>query len=276
MTMKPIDRAYRRDAMPPTIICLHASGGSGAQWNGLAVRMGPRFRVLTPDLHGHGAAPSFDGPEEGIVAADTLRVASLAADAGGAVHLVGHSYGGAVALRVALRHPELVASLAVYEPVAMRLLLDFDRRSRSAAEVAEIALAIARDLNGGAMERAARRFVDFWSGDGAWSRLAPDRRAAFARRMPTIRAHFASLMSDAATLADYGRIAAPVLYLTGRKTRPSTRRIGELLRRALPHVDAMTFDGMDHLGPVTHAGLVAGVIARFIGDRSTTAERMAA
>jgi pimeloyl-ACP methyl ester carboxylesterase len=274
--MKSIDRTHVRAAMAPTIVCLHASGGSGAQWNALAVRMGPRFRVLTPDFHGHGAAPAFDGPKAAIVAADTLRVARLAAHAGDAVHLVGHSYGGAVALRVALYHPELVASVAVYEPVALQLLAGFVRSDRCAAEVSEVAHAIARDLNGGAMERAARRFVDFWSGDGAWSTLAPDRRAAFARRMPAIRAHFASLMGDALTLADYRRVAAPVLYLTGRKTRASTRRIGELLRRALPHVEAIAFDGMDHLGPITHSAVVAGSIARFIGDRSATPEREAA
>ncbi|MGE5171622.1 MAG: alpha/beta fold hydrolase [Rudaea sp.] len=262
--------------MPPTVVCLHASGGSGAQWNALAGRIGARYRVLTPDFHGHGAAPSFEGPPEAIVAADTLRVASLAADAGGAVHLVGHSYGGAVALRVALSRPELVASVAVYEPVALQLLAGFGRRNRCATEVSEVAQAIARDLNGGAMERAARRFVEFWSGDGAWPRLAPDRRAAFARRMPTIRAHFASLMNDAPGLADYRRVAAPVLYLTGRNTRASTRRIGEVLRHALPHVDAIAFGGMDHLGPITHAGVVAGAIARFIGEWSTTAERKAA
>ena len=126
------------------------------------------------------------------------------------------------------------------------------------------------------MERAARRFVDFWSGDGAWSTLAPDRRAAFARRMPVIRAHFASLMSDGVTLRDYGRITTPVLYLTGRNTRAATRRIGELLRRALPHVDAMAFDDVDHLGPITHAALVAGAIARFIEEQTRRSDRKAA
>lgn len=274
--MRPIDRGHVRTALPPTVVCLHASGGSGAQWNALSLRIGPRYRVLSPDFYGHGAAPPFDGPPEAIVASDMLRVVHLAAGAGGRVHLVGHSYGGAVALRVALYHPELVASVAVYEPVALQLLTRYVRSDRCAAEVSEVALAIARDLNGGAMERAARRFVDFWSGDGAWSRLAPDRRAAFARRMPVIRAHFASLMGDGVTLADYGRIAAPVLYLAGQKTRAATRRIGELLRRALPHVDAIAFDGIDHLGPITHAALVAGAIARFIGEQSTSMERKAA
>ena len=274
--MKSIDRAHARAAMPPTVVCLHASGGSGAQWNALALRIGPRYRVLAPDLHGHGQAPHFDGPQQAIVAADTLRVARLAADAGGPVHLVGHSYGGAVALRVALYHPDVVASVAVYEPVALQLLAGLMRGDRCAAEVSEVARAIARDLNGGAMERAARRFVDFWSGDGAWSRLAPDRRAAFARRMPVIRAHFASLMSDGVGLRDYARINAPVLYLAGAETRPATRRIGEWLRGALPHVDAIAFDGLDHLGPITHAPLVAGAVARFIEEQTRPSERKAA
>jgi pimeloyl-ACP methyl ester carboxylesterase len=202
------------------------------------------------------------------VAADAARIARLAADAAAPVHLVGHSYGGAVALRVALYHPDLVASVAVYEPVAMRVLFDYNPKHRAAAEVAELAGAIGRELNGGNLERAAHRFYDYWSGAGSWPGFPPERRVGLARRMPVIHAHFAALIRDVVGLRDYRSLDAPVLYLTGRATRMSARRIGELLRYALPSVDSLTFDAMGHLGPVTHPGIVADAIASFIGDRA--------
>ena len=83
--------------------------------------------------------------------------------AGGRVHLVGHSYGGAIALHVARDRPDLVASVAVYEPVVLRALFDYNARHRSAAEVAEIASSIRRDLNGGDPMRAAHRFLRYRS-----------------------------------------------------------------------------------------------------------------
>ncbi|MGE5731465.1 MAG: alpha/beta fold hydrolase [Gemmatimonas sp.] len=262
--MRP-SRGPRRAATPaPTIICLHASGGSGGQWKTLASLMQHEFRVLTPDLYGHGAAPAWQGAPDEIAAADAERVACLADDAGGGVHLVGHSYGGAIALRVALLRPASVASVAVYEPVPMRILFDYNPRHRPAAEVAEVARDVRRALNGEDLEGAARRFVDYWSGAGHWAQMAPEHRVSAAGRMTVIDAHFGSLIRDAIALHDYANIRCPVRYLTGRRTRASARRMAELLKRALPHVGSITLDGMGHLGPVTHADGVAREIARFI------------
>jgi pimeloyl-ACP methyl ester carboxylesterase len=255
--------------MRPTVICLHASGGSGAQWRVLANRVKHDFHVLTPDLCGHGTAPSWHGPRGDIVAADVERISRLAADAGGRVHLVGHSYGGAIALRVALSHPERVTSVAVYEPVPMRVLFDYNAKHRAAAEVAEVAGDIRRALNGEGFEPAARRFVDYWSGAGSWARLTPEQQATIARRMPVIDAHFASLIHDAVRLRDYANVQAPVLYLTGRQTRASARHMEELLRYALPDVEASKLDEMGHLGPITHAETVAQRIAQFVRRHAT-------
>ena len=111
-----------------TVICLHASGSSGGQWSALRARLEPDVLVLTPDLHGHGAGPAWHGFDEDVVAADAARVARFAGTVAGEVHLVGHSYGGVIALRTALYHPERVASVTVYEPVVFRLLFDYHGR----------------------------------------------------------------------------------------------------------------------------------------------------
>ena len=254
----------------PAVICLHASGGSGAQWSAFAELMRRDFRVLTPDLCGHGRAPEWPGAPEDIVAADTARIARLAAGAGGEVHLVGHSYGGAIALRVALLRPRIVASVAVYEPVALRLLFDYNRRHRPAAEVAELAGGIRRELNGGRLDRAAQRFVDYWAGAEQWAALAPERQEALASRMPVIHAHFVSLFRDVVRLRDYARLELPMLHLSGRDTRASARRMAELLAYALPHAEFATLSGMGHLGPVTHATPVAQTIAQFVSRQAGT------
>jgi pimeloyl-ACP methyl ester carboxylesterase len=116
-----------------TVICLHSSASSGGQWAALRAQLEPEVRVLTPDFHGHGAGPAWRGVDKDIVAFDAARIARLAESVPGGVHMVGHSYGGAIALRVALYHPESVTSVSVYEPVVFRLLFDYYGRRRPAA-----------------------------------------------------------------------------------------------------------------------------------------------
>lgn len=248
----------------PTVICLHSSGGSGAQWSALRARLEPDADVLTPDFHGHGTGPDARGLDAGIVAADAARVAGLAANAPGGAHLVGHSYGGAIALRVALHHPESVRSVAVYEPVAFRLLFDRYGHRAPAAEIVEIARSVRRRVAGGDAPGAAAAFVDYWSGRGAWAALAERVKAGIAARMRTIAAHFAGLANDAVRLDDYRSLRVPVLLLCGRETRAPIRRIDELLRHALPGAVTGVLDAMGHMGPITHRHTVAERIGHFI------------
>jgi pimeloyl-ACP methyl ester carboxylesterase len=192
------------------------------------------------------------------------RIAHLVANAAGDVHLVGHSYGGAIALRIALRHPESIASVAVYEPVALRILFDYNSEHPAAAEVAEVAEEMLRALSAGKFEDAARCFIDYWSGAEQWGQLTPERQAAIARRTPVIHAHFCSLVRDVIRLPDYVKLDVPVLHLTGRETRASARQIGELLESALPDVESITLNAMGHLGPITHAEIVAKRVGDYV------------
>jgi pimeloyl-ACP methyl ester carboxylesterase len=265
--MKRFDDVVRRAPTRSTVICLHASGASGAQWKAVAQSLQRDFHVLTPDLHGHGAGPAWQDTPADIVATDAARIARMAANASGDVHLVGHSYGGALALRVALYHPESVASVAVYEPIALRALFDYDRHHRAAVEVAELAGAIRAALAAGDPARAAWCLVDYWSGTGRWDELAPDAQAAIAERMPVVLAQFTALGNDVVRLWDYASVRQPVLYLTGSETRIATRRAAELLQYTLPEVYWVTMEAMGHLGPITHADAVAERIANFVRAR---------
>ena len=254
-----------RIARTPTIVALHSSGGSGRQWASLVGQARSFADVIAPDFHGHGSAPAWRGDDTDIVSADTARIATIVARVPGGVHLVGHSYGGAIALRVALRHPEYVQSVSVYEPVAFRVLFDHDGRRRPAAEVLELARSIRRHLGSHRRDLAARTFVDYWGGAGSWAALSLERRASQSSRMPVIAAHFFALAGDMLRRRDYANLRAPILYLSGRETRPATLRIAELLACTLPQARHERMHGMDHLGPITHAGEVAARITSFVG-----------
>ena len=248
----------------PVVVMLHASGSHARQWNRLAELLQARFRVHAVDLHGHGGTPPWDMTRPLRLHDEVALFERLIENAPGGVHLVGHSYGGAVALKAAALHPRRVRSVAVYEPVLFRLLLETDRRHRAARQAMALGTMMASRLAAGRSEIAARRFIDFWGGRGSWETMPAARQAVLAAQMPTMAAQFDALCTDGATATELGWLRAPALCLTGACTRACTRRVGELLQRMLPAARHETLAEMGHMGPLTHAEPVARRLAAFI------------
>lgn len=96
----------------PPLILVHGLGGAAANWTELAPRLVRRHRLLVPDLPGHGASsalPAVSGlePFADRVALVAEREGMLPAP------VVGHSLGGMVVLRLALRRPDAVSSIVL-------------------------------------------------------------------------------------------------------------------------------------------------------------------
>lgn len=109
--------ALRADETP--VVLLHGFGGSSYAWRRLMPSLARHHRVIAPDLYGFGYT---ERPEElsGYTATAQSRLVVELLDALGhrSAHLVGHSYGGAIALTVAARHPERVSSLVLVDSAA--------------------------------------------------------------------------------------------------------------------------------------------------------------
>lgn len=266
---------FRFPALPerqpaPTLIALHASGHSARQWQPLRGAFGGCAEVAAPDFHGHGAGPEPPHAPERALAADTAIALREIDAAPGAVHLVGHSYGGAVALRAAMRRRGKVASLVLYEPVAFDLLLAYNPRHPPAVEIVEVGQSIARRVMRGDLLGAAERFVGYWSGTDAWAALLHARRAAIASRMAAVHGHFRALFAARTRPADYARLDVPVLLLSGARSKRPTARIVELLAGALPRVTAVRLAECGHMGPVTHPDPFLAHAAAFVSQHAGT------
>jgi lipase len=99
---------------PPQILAVHGLTGHGRRWQTLATRHLPEFAIVAPDLIGHGRS-SWAAPWN--IDANVGALAGLLdADTGGPVVVVGHSFGGAVALSLAAARPDLVAALVLLDP----------------------------------------------------------------------------------------------------------------------------------------------------------------
>jgi lipase len=96
------------------VVFLHGLSGHGARWRLFAERELPGFRVVAPDLRGHGDSTRLAPWTLERHAADVLDLLdTLRLDR---VPLAGHSYGGATAMHVAAMAPERVERLALLDP----------------------------------------------------------------------------------------------------------------------------------------------------------------
>lgn len=245
-----------------TIICLHCSGSSGRQWASLAAALAPGHAVHTPDLIGYGSDEPSSPPGDVTLDAEAARIEAVMNPTHGPVVLIGHSYGAAVATRIALRRSDRIVGLALYEPVLFSLILRGD--DGAGREILATGVAIRDDALAGRVPQAAARFVDYWSGAGTWDAMDARRRDGVCVRMGKVAREFGALFADTLPLAAYARLAMPVLLLEGETTPAPPKAVTRSLLRVLPDATHLRVAGAGHMGPITHAKVVNDEILRFV------------
>lgn len=259
------DGAGCASQFPVPVIALHCSGADGGQWRKLAAVLGLRFEVFAPSFIGCPDTGPWTGERAFTLADEARAVIGLVDELAAPVHLVGHSYGGGVALKVASARPSAIASLTLYEPSAFHLLRQLGARGDSALdEIEAVAEEIGAGLVSGAYQAAAAHFVDYWNGAGAWAALRPSVRDALMRWLPKSTLDFRALIEDTTPIASFGRFTCPVHVIRGQYARGPSRLIAHELIRTMPHATLDVLPGAGHMGPVTHPTDVNACIAGYI------------
>jgi pimeloyl-ACP methyl ester carboxylesterase len=249
-----------------TLIALHCSGASGDMWQPLRDRMGVGSRMLAPDLHGARNGPAWHGNRAFTLEDEAAPVVALIDAERRPVHLVGHSYGGAVALQVALARPAAVAGITLYEPSAFHLLGADDGAAR--AEIVDLAAEVGARLGRGDARGAMARFVTYWGGRDSWDGLRPDIQAALMRWAPKVTLDFHSLLDRPHQPRLYAQLDVPCLILSGDQSPAPARATARTLAALMPDCRIETVKGAGHMGPLTHKSLVADAVIRHAGGVS--------
>ncbi len=255
-------QAGREPGLPATtsLVCLHASASSGRQWQALQRRLTGRYQVLSPDLYGSGSSPPWSAERELTLADEVALLEPVFEAAGEPLHLVGHSYGGAVAVRAALTYPGRFRSLVLIEPVLFGLLLAEEPEQQATRDVIALCQHTRVAVELGALDRAAGRFIDYWMGAGAWADMPPQRQAAVAPAMPGVRSQWSAIFAEATPLSAHASLDLPTLYLVGRRSPASARSVARLLTQTLPDVTTAELKDAGHMAPVTHPEVVNAAI----------------
>lgn len=251
------------------LVLLHCSGSDRQHWSRCLKAWseigGPPRRFLMPELFGCGETGRWPGRDHPTLQDYAALVCQSLADLDQPVDLVGHSFGGAVALQIARERPERIASLTLIEPAAFFILRD--QGATEACLLAEFeALGAtvrqaARAEDGAERRRGMRSFVEYWNGAGRWEALSPSLQEAMAEMVGVVANDIAAALTETSRLRDYAALPIPTLLIGGRHSPEPVRHINAMLARALASTRSATIAGAGHMTPISHAAILADLIS---------------
>jgi len=241
------------------VMALHCSSSDAGQWRSLVDAFGSNRQLLLPNLAGLEVIGEDWSMDTYTLEREARPLIEMLCELKTPSHLIGHSFGGAVALQIARSHPELVASLCLYEPSVFslldrtdyldkRLFDDFEMLGRSIDDAVQIGFA----------SYAAQVFTEFWGGTGAWQGLRRQRRECLVRWAPKAALEFGAVLYDDSEISV--PLCMPVTVIEGSETHQHIRRVVSILTELIPQSRRIKLAGANHLGPFAFSDRVTALV----------------
>ncbi|MFI5400153.1 MAG: alpha/beta fold hydrolase [SAR324 cluster bacterium] len=244
---------YREAGQGEAVILIHSSASGLGQWRKLMDAIAPRFRAIAYNLYGCGETTAWPGTRPQSMGDQAALTVALADYVGGPVHLVGHSFGGGVAMKAALALGPRLASLALLEPSAFHLLQQHGRYE-AYAESCTLRDRVKRFGAVNDWEGLAEWYLDYWNAPGAWAATSPKRRQSFLRMLPS---HFHEWDAvETYAISALAPFAARTLVVSAEDTVRPSREVAELMAAHLPGLTWRRIPQGGHMAPLTRSDLV--------------------
>jgi len=242
----------------PSIVIVHGGTGDRTRWTPLFPLLASRFRVCAMDRRAHGESGD-SGSGAYSLEREVADVVAVVNAQPGPVFVVGHSFGGVLALEAALR-TEKITKLALYE--APILVGDHS------AALKRMETMIAAGDRDQALVTFMRDIVNISTAEIAMMRMRPS--------WPGLVASVETSIRQDRALTKYRfdekrarALLVPTLLLAGSKsTSPELRRSLDALRRSLPRATVYVFDGQEHNAMDTAQQEFAMTLASFFMPRA--------
>ena len=253
---------YSECGTGPTIVLVPGSCITGATWRLVIATWNGQFRCVTTSLLGYGGTVERRTAADPDISHEAEIVESAVRKAGSRAHLVGHSFGGLVALALALRNRSSLASLVILEAPAPEILRDRSEHQhyRAFRQMTEAYFAA---FDGGNAEAIAA-MIDFYGGPGTYAAWPPRVRAYAIETTPVNIRDWASAYGFAPSAAALGALQIPTLVVRGGKSNPAVQRANALLGECIKGAALTTIEDAAHFMISTHPNEVGGLIAQHV------------
>jgi pimeloyl-ACP methyl ester carboxylesterase len=226
-----------------------------AAWKG-------RFRCVTTSLLGYGGTVERRTARDPAISHEAEILEMVVRKAGGRAHLVGHSFGGLVALAVAFRKRVPLASLVILEAPAPEVLRESGEHRHYRAFRQMTKAYFAAFDRGNAQAIAA--MIDFYGGAGTYASWPSRVRAYAVATTPVNILDWASAYGFAPRSASLAEVQIPALVIWGGASHPAVQRANALLGECLGRAALATIDTAAHFMIATHPDEVARLVAEHV------------
>jgi lipase len=248
----------------PAILFVPGSFATPAAWRAIQKRLPDGYRTVATSLRGYGITAETRTLDDLGMEHEIEVVEATAARIGEPVILVGHSFGGTVALASALAGRFPVRAIATFEANPLALISESATPALHDEGMAMSRAFEAAHLSG---ERdAAGRIIDYWGGTGSFAALPPPVRDFCRATTYSNVLDWRTAFSFHATGQDYARLAMPTLIVRGELANPAMIAITDVLSASLPRGRTAVVEGASHFLIATHADACAELLSGFLSD----------
>ncbi len=222
-----------------TVVLIHSSVAGAKQWRGLMKVLANDYHVVAINLFGYGATPGWnEGKTQTLRDQAQLVEPFLPAD-GSKISIVGHSFGGSVAMKAAQLYRDRVRRLVLIEPNPFYLLRE-QGCHEAYAEAVSLRDTIKECGSADRWEVAAEKFANYWAGPGSWGEMPEDRKTKFARALKPNFFEWDAVMHEDTPFIEWSRVLPR--DTTVISSADTVRTIKEIVRLMEGHFPDWTFD----------------------------------
>ena len=257
-------------ALGSPVVALHSSASNHIQWKNLMETLEDRHEVFAFDLPGYGSA-SQAVTDKANMASIAQHVIDRIEEIEEPIHLVGHSYGGAVAIKVAMMRPDLIKSLNLYEPAVFHLLDNENAADRALLDhMKAVETSVEHSIEAETPEKGMEMFVDFWNQPGSWKSMPEKVQSKIAMNAETVLGDFAHIFSENWTADELSEVKLPAQLLMGMESPTPAQRAATLVFQNIAGAELVMLPGLGHMAPITASDWVNPRICQHIArvDRS--------
>jgi pimeloyl-ACP methyl ester carboxylesterase len=258
-------QALSESSITSVVIALHCSLSSGQQWARLAEQLARKHQVITPDISGYGNNPGpFVLPT--TLAEEVDLLSNRLDEAIGPIHLVGHSYGGALAFKIATDSPlaTRIRSLTLIEPVLPTILMESESDRPLYEQFARLGQVVSADIWKGSCWEAVEKFLAFWKGSGPAEKLSPKALVRMVEQAEKLAFEFRAILAEQNVTAAAATIRVPTLLMSGGLSPYLTQRVTGRLASTITGAEIRYLPAAGHMLPISHAAVVNADIAQHI------------
>jgi pimeloyl-ACP methyl ester carboxylesterase len=269
MSVNGADLVYLEQGQGAPVVFVHGAFSDHRAWEGQREAVVQRYRYIALTQRYFGTAPWPDSGEKYSLTthADDLAV-FIRELRTGPVHVVGWSYGGAIALALAVQHPELVKSLFLHEPSLATFVTDPADVKAAGEDRRDMTASAAGASKAGDTPGAVRLFFDGVNGQpGIFETLPPSAQSMFLDNARTIPLLFAAPPPPAISCAQLGQITMPVTISKGELTRVSYQILADTASRCIPGSRLVIVPQGRHAAPAVIPAVFNEALLGFLKDK---------